>query len=162
MDSVAPRLLIPDAPAVVAGPRHVAVVEADGEIATLDLATAVRRLAGRPLLVCHAPALARRLGLAAGRLESYDVLELFAFVCPAHFCLPTPRGVALAVGLARPADLEDEVEALLRTARLLLEELAESQASANAARATRTRNLAWTMAESMRTVSKSSTRPVLR
>ena len=114
-----PRLLSPDAPAVVAGPRHVVVVSPAGEVETFETAAAGRRLAGTPMVVCHAPNMARRLGL--DRLEAYDVLELFAFVCPARFCLPTPRGLAAFVGLPPPEDLTGAAVTLLGVVdRLLL------------------------------------------
>ena len=66
--------------------------------------------------------LARRLGLE--RLAAHDLLELFAFVRPARFCVPTPRGLAMAVGMAPPASLEHEARALRQVTRLLLHELA--------------------------------------
>ena len=98
-------------------------LSAEGEIETLSLAEARRRLAGgaKPLL-CHRPLTARRLGLE--RLPSLDLLELYAFVRPASFTLPTARGLAEALGLSLPASLEDEALSLLRAAERLLSELA--------------------------------------
>ena len=51
------------------------------------------------------------------------MLELFAFVRPARFCLPTPRGLAASLGLARPARLADEAVVLAAAAHVLLGEL---------------------------------------
>ena len=55
-----------------------------------------------------------RLGFAAGvnraelraaqEQKHFDVAELFAFVCPAREAVPTPRGLARALGLAMEAD----------------------------------------------------------
>jgi ATP-dependent DNA helicase DinG len=73
------------------------------------------------MLVCHARSLARRLGTAP--VAAFDLLELFAFVRPARFCLPTPRGLAAALGLPGPKDLEDEAAALVAAAHALLVEL---------------------------------------
>ncbi|MEI7610986.1 MAG: ATP-dependent DNA helicase, partial [Rhodospirillaceae bacterium] len=123
MERVPPRLLMPEAPALVAGPRHAVLVSAEGEIETLQFAAAARRAGQGPLLVCHAPALARRLGLGHDRLESFDVLELFAFVHPARFCLPTPRGLAEFLELPPPADLAAEALTLVRIAETLLRTL---------------------------------------
>ncbi len=72
-------------------------------------------------LICHARAVARRLGVAP--FAAYDVLELFAFVRPAQFCLPTPRGLAAACGLDPPGTLEAAAEALRGAAIRLLGEL---------------------------------------
>src|SRR5258708_3120294 len=60
------------------------------------------------------------------------VLELFAFGRPAQFCLPTPRGLAAALGLARPQGLADEALALVSASRALLGELAASAADDDA------------------------------
>jgi ATP-dependent DNA helicase DinG len=73
-------------------------------------------------LVAHAPATARRLGVPA--IAALDLLELYAFVRPASFCLPTPRGIAKALGLPVPADLPGEAESLRQSAAKLLGELA--------------------------------------
>ena len=122
MERVPPRLHMPDAPALVAGPRHAVLAGVGGASETLSFAAAARRLAATPMVLCHGPALGRRLGLGQDRVEGFDVLELFAFVHPARFCLPTPRGLAEVLGLPMPGDLAAEaltlhgvVEALLRT-----------------------------------------------
>src|SRR6202012_2597272 len=52
-----------------------------------------------------------------------DILELFAFVRPARFCVPTPRGLAEALDLAPPTGAEDEAMVLGRAAHMLLAEL---------------------------------------
>ena len=51
-------------------------------------------------MVCHARATARRLDLPG--FAALDLLELFAFVHPARFCVPTPRGLAEGLGLPPP------------------------------------------------------------
>ena len=103
----APPVRLPDAPALVAGVRGAVWLSPDGEIETLALDQAARRLgAGPPPLVCHAKATARRLKTEP--FPACDLLELFAFVRPARFCLPTPRGLAEAVGVALPGTLENE------------------------------------------------------
>lgn len=109
--------------ALVAGVSRAVFVSADGEVEEMtpeDAAAALRDSA--PPLVCHAPQLARRLGLP--RLAALDLLELFAFARPAAFCVPTPKGLAQALGLAVPRGLEGEALALHEAARRLLAELA--------------------------------------
>ena len=58
--------------------------------------------ADTPQLLMNAPLVASRLGYPD--LSGLDLLELFAFVHPATFCVPTPKGLAHALGLDEPAD----------------------------------------------------------
>ena len=110
---------MPRAPVLVAGVGGAAWISADGEVESLALAEAARRVEGGAVpIVCHARATARRLGTA--RFPALDVLELFAFARPARFCVPTPRGLARALGLAVPEGHADEAAALLGAARSLL------------------------------------------
>src|SRR5271170_1452925 len=100
--SIPPVIRPPDAPALVAGPREAVWLSADGEIESLSLVEAASRAAVERPLLCHAPETAARLGLA--RLSGHDLLELFAFVRPARFVLPTANGLADALRLTRPKD----------------------------------------------------------
>ena len=119
------RLHLPDAPAMVAGLRDVIWLDPTGEIQTLDHGeTAKRLLDGAVPLVCHARAAARRLGISP--FPAHDVLELFAFVHPARFCVPTIRGLCRFVGLPVPENAVREAEALAYAARSLLVELARA------------------------------------
>ncbi len=117
--------LFSDIPAVVAGPRQLVLVSPDGEVETWEIATARRLLADRAVMVCHAPNLARRLGV--DRLEAFDVLELFAFVCPAQFCLPTPRGLARFLNLPIPTTPTEAAVTLFHVTEALLDRLADRQ-----------------------------------
>ena len=113
------------APVLVAGPRGAVWLDGDGAAAALPLPEAAARArAGRPPLVCHVPAMARRLGCPPFR--ALDALELFAFVRPARFCVPTPRGLAAAAGLDEPRGLAAEAAALRESALTLLAELARA------------------------------------
>ena len=129
-------------PALVAGLRRTYWLDV-----SRDPAVAVRELAHgeaaalardtRPLL-CHLPASLRRLGCPA--FPAFDLLELFAFVRPAAFCTPTPRGLATALGLAAPENPEDEVRLLGQAAERLLAELRARGEGREL------QGLAWTMA----------------
>ncbi|HEY0837133.1 MAG TPA: ATP-dependent DNA helicase, partial [Azospirillum sp.] len=119
-----PVLLPEHAPAVVAGARHVVWLTPDGEVEELTPAQAATRVRREVPLVCHARALARRLG-ASEPFPALDLLELFAFVRPASFCVPTPRGLAEVLDLPIPEGLEADALALQRAARRLLGTLAE-------------------------------------
>ena len=87
----------------------------DGHGATRTVAKgdAIVAAADTPLLMLNAPLVATRLGYPD--LSGLDLLELFAFVFPARFVVPTPKGLAHALGLTEP-DGDDTVPALLQQA----------------------------------------------
>ena len=117
-----PRLLLPQAPALVAGFREVLWLTPDGEIEALAPAEARSRIEREPPpMLCHARATARRLDVPV--FPALDLLELFAFVRPARFCVPTPRGLAEALGIDLPRRPAEECVTLAAAARCLLEEL---------------------------------------
>jgi ATP-dependent DNA helicase DinG len=116
--AVTRQVRLPDAPVLVAGRRDAVWLTPDGEIATLGHEAAAREAALAMPIVCHAPATARRLGI--DRFAAYDVLELFAFAQPARSALPTPAGLAAALGLPAPRDNEDAAVALIDATRALL------------------------------------------
>ena len=61
---------------------------------------AIARAAETPLIMLNAPLVAQRLGYP--ELSGLDLLELFAFVHPAQFMVPTPMGLARALKLELP------------------------------------------------------------
>lgn len=63
---------------------------------------AIMAVADTPHLVLNAPLVAVRLGYPD--LSGLDLLELFAFIHPARFVTPTPKGMAHALNLPEPAD----------------------------------------------------------
>ncbi|MCG8510524.1 MAG: ATP-dependent DNA helicase [Rhodospirillales bacterium] len=131
------QVRMPEAPAMVAGLRSAVLISSDGEIETLSHAEAAKRVnEGPPPIVCHAPMTARRIKV--GGLVAHDLLELFAFVFPARFCLPTPRGIAEALDLPIPVTVEQQVESLLTATHRLLECLRETGGDAA--------KIAWAMA----------------
>ena len=103
-----PRLLLPDAPALVAGAGRATLLTPDGEVLTPPLGAALAQELAKlpPPLLVHAPATARRLDLPAF-LDAFDLLELFAFCLPGRLAAPTPRGLAVALDLPVPADDAD-------------------------------------------------------
>ncbi len=118
---------LPLAPILAAGLHEAVWISADGETEILDLKTAARRARAQAPLVCHARMAARRLDLPG--FAAFDILELFAFVRPARFCVPTPRGLAAALGLTPPPDLESAAASLREAAVRLLLELAAADRS---------------------------------
>ena len=120
----------PTWPALIATARGALWRAPDGRIERLAATAAVSRAAGSRPLVCHMPAVAARLGLEA--LPALDLLELYAFVRPATFCLPTPRGLCEALDLPRPTTPEEELSSLPQVARALIDELDDMAALASA------------------------------
>jgi ATP-dependent DNA helicase DinG len=117
------QVLVPQAPVLVAGYREVLWLSPDGDIEALAPAEARSRVEIEPPMLCHASAAARRLdspGFAA-----LDLLELFAFVYPARFCVPTPRGLADALGLPPPHRPAEACVTLATAARALLQALGQ-------------------------------------
>ena len=117
------RVLVPRAPVLIAGFREVLWLGPDGEIEALAPADARGRVERETPMLCHAPATARRLDIPP--FPALDLLELFAFVHPARFCVPTPRGLAAAIGLPAPNSPSESCVSLAATARALLETLGE-------------------------------------
>ncbi|KPF78487.1 helicase [alpha proteobacterium AAP81b] len=83
---------------------------------------AIRRAADTPHLLLNAPVVASRLGYP--ELSGLDLLELFAFVHPARFAVPTPRGLAAALDIAAPA-ADSDTGFLGRAAAALLASLGD-------------------------------------
>jgi ATP-dependent DNA helicase DinG len=78
---------------------------------------AIRRAGETPMILLNAPLVGQRLGYP--ELSGLDLLELYAFIYPARFMVPTIKGLAGALGLAMPAD-EGASAALLREAAAVL------------------------------------------
>jgi ATP-dependent DNA helicase DinG len=115
------RVLVPRAPVLVAGFREVLWLTPDGEIETLAPTEARSRVEHETPMLCHTQATARRLDMPV--FPALDLLELYAFVRPARFCVPTPRGLAEALGIDPPRRPAEECVTLAAAAHLLLEEL---------------------------------------
>ncbi|EIZ80239.1 ATP-dependent DNA helicase DinG [Novosphingobium sp. Rr 2-17] len=75
--------------------------------------------ADTPLLILNAPLLATRLGYPD--LSGLDLLELYAFIHPARFVVPTPRGLARALDLVEPNGDGDVPRLLQEAANALLQ-----------------------------------------
>ena len=103
-------------PALHASHAGVWIADADGARA-VGRGEAIRRAADTPMIVLNAPLVGQRLGYA--ELSGLDLLELFAFLRPATFLPPTPRGLARMLGLAPPED-EASIAAFLRDAATAL------------------------------------------
>jgi ATP-dependent DNA helicase DinG len=90
----------------------------DGRIEPVGRGEAIARAAETPMIMLNAPLVGNRLGYPD--LSGLDLLELYAFVHPARFAVPTPRGIAHALGLAEPAGDDDAAPFLRAAASALL------------------------------------------
>src|SRR5690349_5475832 len=81
----------------------------DREIREASRGEAIARAAETPHIILNAPLVGQRLGYP--ELSGFDLLELFAFVRPARFAVPTVAGLSRVLGLEPPAS---EAEATLR------------------------------------------------
>jgi ATP-dependent DNA helicase DinG len=90
-------------PALHASHAGIWLASPDGEVRSVSKGEAVGRAAETPSVMLNAPLVAQRLGYA--ELSGLDVLELFAFVHPAQFMVPTPKGLADVLGL-KPSNTE--------------------------------------------------------
>ena len=66
----------------------------------IDRREALSRASGEPLILLNAPLVGQRLGYA--EISGLDLLELFAFVHPARFAVPTAKGLCDALSLRVP------------------------------------------------------------
>jgi ATP-dependent DNA helicase DinG len=119
------RIVLPNVGALAVSANHAAWLTPDGEIEELSLRDAAQR-AANGAIVCHAKATARRLG--TDRFVAYDLLDLFAFVHPAQFCLPTVRGLTDRLGLPAPRGLESQCVSMTMISERLLADLMEGSA----------------------------------
>jgi len=99
---------------------------------------AVARAAETPTIMLNAPLVGQRLGYPD--LSGLDLLELFAFVHPARFAVPTPKGMAHALGLEPPESDAQAPAFLLGAAEALLATLEREWPE---------REGAWTSAQSL-------------
>ncbi len=104
-------------PALHASHGGIWIADAQGECRAVGRGQAVRVAADTPVILLGAPVVGQRLGHP--ELSGLDLLELFAFVYPARFAVPTPKGLAKALGIDPPAS-DDAVAPFLRTAATAL------------------------------------------
>ncbi len=79
---------------------------------------AISKAADTPVILLNAPLIGQRLGYPD--LNGLDLLELFAFVHPAKFVVPTVKGLAEVLEIAPPADESGAAVVLRRAASALV------------------------------------------
>src|SRR6478672_5238244 len=90
----------------------------EGETREASRGEAIARAAETPHIILNAPLVGQRLGYPD--LSGLDLLELFAFIHPARFAVPTVAGLSRAVGIEPPSSEADAAAALQRIAERLL------------------------------------------
>ena len=104
-------------PALHASHSGIWICSSEGETRAIGKGEAIGRVAETPHILLNAPLLGQRLGYPD--LSGLDLLELFAFIHPAQFIVPTPAGLAKTLGLT-PPDQEADIAGLYRQAASLL------------------------------------------
>src|SRR5437764_10646055 len=125
-------------PALHATHAGIWLASGDGEVREASRGEAIARAAETPHIILNAPLVGQRLGYP--ELSGLDLLELFAFVHPARFAVPTPKGMAHALGLEAPEADAEAPAFLLRAAEALLATLERDWPE---------REGAWTSAQSL-------------
>lgn len=127
-------------PALHASHAGIWLRDVDGETRAIPKGEAVARAAETPVLLLNAPLAGQRLGYPD--LNGLDLLELWAFVHPARFLVPTPKGLAAALAIEGFTGRESDIPALFHAAaERLLATLADP--------AWPVREGAWTSAQSL-------------
>ncbi|MBT2186191.1 ATP-dependent DNA helicase [Sphingobium nicotianae] len=106
-------------PALHASHAGVWLADEDGAVVSLQRGEALAKAAETPLLLVNAPLLGSRLSYPD--LSGLDLLELFAFLFPAQFVIPTVAGLARSMGLAPPASDSEAALLIPALAREMLE-----------------------------------------
>ncbi len=121
---------LPSIPALALERGQAHILTPEGEVLAVSLSRAQTLLHKQSVLVCHAPYMRARLEDAD--FFAFDVLELFAFVHPAKFCVPTPHGLSKVLGLPAPENAEDLPFSLISIAQVLLSDLSKDPYTAKA------------------------------
>ncbi len=112
-------------PALHASHGGIWIASPDGEVRAVSKGEAVARAAETPMIILNAPMVAQRLGYP--ELSGLDLLELFAFIHPAQFMVPTPKGLAETLDLYDGDISElDVAPLLLKAARSLMATMQDS------------------------------------
>jgi len=110
-------------PALHATHAGIWLASGEGEIREASRGEAIARAAETPHIILNAPLVGQRLGYP--ELSGVDLLELFAFIHPAKFAVPTAAGLSRALGLEPPATETDAASVLKAIAQQLLATLGD-------------------------------------
>jgi ATP-dependent DNA helicase DinG len=119
--SDAPRVDPLALPALHASHVGIWIADPAGGVQRVGRGEAIAAVAATPHLLLGATLTGDRLGYP--ELSGLDLLELFAFLYPARFAVPTPAGIAAAIDLEAPKAEEDIAPFLPRAAATMLASL---------------------------------------
>ncbi|MBA3941759.1 MAG: helicase, partial [Sphingopyxis sp.] len=108
-------------PAIHASHIGIWLAGTDGRVQRVGRGEAIAAVAATPHILLGATLTGDRLGYP--ELSGLDLLELFAFLYPARFAVPTPAGLAAALGLTPPGSEDDIAAFLPRAAAAMLDDL---------------------------------------
>lgn len=108
-------------PAIHASHVGIWICDAAGRTQRVGRGEAIAAVAASPHVLLGAPLTGDRLGYP--ELSGLDLLELFAFLFPARFAVPTPAGLAAVLNLDAPKKEEDVAAFLPRAAAAMLAHL---------------------------------------
>ena len=112
-------------PALHATHAGIWLADSAGDVREATRGEAISRAAETPHIILNAPLAGQRLGYA--EISGLDLLELFAFIHPARFAVPTPAGLSRAVGIEPPATESGAASTLQRIAAMLLDGLGDPE-----------------------------------
>ncbi len=113
--------LLPKPQVALLARGHFTLLKPNGEVETGSASQFHLYVSDVPLLCCFAPHF-RKLNLPS-EIQLLDILELFAFVRPAKFCVPTPKGILRALSLNEGESEEEQAMGLLEAMEALLYDL---------------------------------------
>ncbi len=87
-------------PALHATHAGIWLADGEGDVREASRGEAIARAAETPHIILNAPLVGQRLGYPD--LSGLDLLELFAFLHPARFAVPTAAGLSKTLGLVPP------------------------------------------------------------
>src|SRR5256885_5714701 len=108
----------PALPALHATHAGIWLAGGDGEVREASRGEAIARAAETPHIILNGPLVGQRLGYP--ELSGLDLLELFAFIHPARFVVPTVAGLSQALGLEVSAGEAEAASVLPQIADRLL------------------------------------------
>jgi ATP-dependent DNA helicase DinG len=112
-------------PALHATHAGIWLANGEGEVREASRGEAIARAAETPHIILNAPLVGQRLGYP--ELSGIDLLELFAFIHPARFAVPTAAGLSKALGLDPPESDAVAAGALQAIAERLLATLTDPE-----------------------------------
>ena len=121
MDDNKNIISMPAVPCLSVNTTEVAWLSVDGEVKIIPHQQARMMIHGSQIVVCHHVFVCNKLEIKS--INALDVLELYAFVYPTRFLVPTPVGLAKSLSLDIPSNIEEEAMVIYEAIDHLLYQL---------------------------------------